>query len=930
MDAPICNDVGSGSPKPGVGTHGPTTGSGPATPLRGAGVEREAHIMGTGGLTQPLSRGERLEGDGCEPGMGIVGLNVQGMEGKESEIVDFLHQVTQLRGYPTALLVTETWLQGDFLPVLDERALGITYGSAWGRGRNATGREEPMIQWCGHSGVVLHQKLSQQSSLEQSRDPGGHRPQHRLSGGIGLFICYPTNGSPESHWQWKECPFKEVNTSPRNRDQLIIMTNERVALIGTYLRPSSGRRGLDWQVLNGSVLEEIAFWVTYFRERDVTPVVFGDMNARVGNYIKGNADATTNAGGKRFIKWLRTLGLTIHGEVLPSYGPTYVGGVGIVRGADGVYLRGASTVDYICLPPSITESTAAMHEPLGNFEFDSDHLPVAATLPKFCTFPNAVGTVDQWHASDTPRYGIIPPRSSKRYRFHHGLSDRLKFLCYTRETIRSFMTQEECRGSPPNDVDLLGEPQPLHMGQWATALVAASDEVYLLTMDRHRRRHVRHIDHLMKEHRDLIRRLNRARKKKWYQIIPDLKRQISKSRRRMKRRNTQWRYRSIMTQLKANPKRAYRCVKRRTGTGGFVGDLPPRVYARPGATPTAAATGSALEHNPPTGETRRIARDALENDEAWIARMAADLSTGLEYVRTSANRQCRGESGQDEGRAPATTPNPTGSCGCDWGGNAALNLSTATSGDSAGANGPPVTPEELMSIIRKLPNHRGEGIDMVKYEMLKLLLPGSCPASRTASGGNPRMAEAQQADTLGMELVAKLAETMTATLNQNVELPPAAFQSIIQPVYKGNGSKPLDPLDPYNYRPIALQSALTKVYERVILRRLEASLALKAVPNVEQTGFLKGSSTSHALVGIYLTIRERATRRLPTYAAFVDIKSAYDGVNRGRLCDILRLMEAPGYLVRAVEKLLQPGTGVIRRWDGGLTRPFVMSDQCIN
>ena len=253
-----------------------------------------------------------------------------------------------------------------------------------------------------------------------------------------------------------------------------------------------------------------------------------------------------------------------------------------------------------------------------------------------------------------------------------------------------------------------------------------------------------------------------------------------------------------MTQLKANPKRAYRCVKRRTGTGGFVGDLPPRVYARPGATPTAAATGSALEHNPPTGETRRIARDALENDEAWIARMAADLSTGLEYVRTSANRQCRGESGQDEGRAPATTPNPTGSCGCDWGGNAALNLSTATSGDSAGANGPPVTPEELMSIIRKLPNHRGEGIDMVKYEMLKLLLPGSCPASRTASGGNPRMAEAQQADTLGMELVAKLAETMTATLNQNVELPPAAFQSIIQPVYKGNGSKPLDPLDPYN------------------------------------------------------------------------------------------------------------------------------------
>ena len=32
---------------------------------------------------------------------GIVGLNVQGMEGEETEIlvVGFLHQVTQLRGY---------------------------------------------------------------------------------------------------------------------------------------------------------------------------------------------------------------------------------------------------------------------------------------------------------------------------------------------------------------------------------------------------------------------------------------------------------------------------------------------------------------------------------------------------------------------------------------------------------------------------------------------------------------------------------------------------------------------------------------------------------------------------------------------------------------------------------------------------------------
>lgn len=55
-----------------------------------------------------------------------------------------------------------------------------------------------------------------------------------------------------------------------------------------------------------------------------------------------------------------------------------------------------------------------------------------------------------------------------------------------------------------------------------------------------------------------------------------------------------------------------------------------------------------------------------------------------------------------------------------------------------------------------------------------------------------------------------------------------------------------DPTNPLNYRPISLLSLISKIFERIIGKRLRTELINKRVIPVEQFGFMENCSTAHA------------------------------------------------------------------------------------
>ena len=68
------------------------------------------------------------------------------------------------------------------------------------------------------------------------------------------------------------------------------------------------------------------------------------------------------------------------------------------------------------------------------------------------------------------------------------------------------------------------------------------------------------------------------------------------------------------------------------------------------------------------------------------------------------------------------------------------------------------------------------------------------------------------------------------------------------PVFKKSGS----PLEMNNYRPMAIINAFSKIFEKIISKRLVTFLAQNNFFFQEQFGFLQGRSTNHAVMKILM------------------------------------------------------------------------------
>ncbi|MES9879357.1 MAG: reverse transcriptase family protein [Sedimenticola sp.] len=160
-----------------------------------------------------------------------------------------------------------------------------------------------------------------------------------------------------------------------------------------------------------------------------------------------------------------------------------------------------------------------------------------------------------------------------------------------------------------------------------------------------------------------------------------------------------------------------------------------------------------------------------------------------------------------------------------------------------------VTPDEIQNVIKNLKRRKAPGNDNIQNE-------------HVINAGDAII-----------EALVILFNKIIATET----VPDTWRTSIIIPLHKGNG-KPKNEAN--SYRPISLLSCLCKIFERVILNRINEYITCNSIPFPcnEQQGFQKGTSCITASFNLQETIYYNLELGSNVLVAFLDIEKAFDSV----------------------------------------------------
>ena len=108
-----------------------------------------------------------------------------------------------------------------------------------------------------------------------------------------------------------------------------------------------------------------------------------------------------------------------------------------------------------------------------------------------------------------------------------------------------------------------------------------------------------------------------------------------------------------------------------------------------------------------------------------------------------------------------------------------------------------------------------------------------------------------------------------------------------------------------SYRPISLLSAIMKLFERVIEKRLRKHLEENSFFSKYQSGFRKSKSTNElSIFSVSLTIMESFNRGEHVIAAFLDVEKAFDNVWHNGLRYKIYQLDLPTKLCRWLSDFL--------------------------
>lgn len=183
----------------------------------------------------------------------------------------------------------------------------------------------------------------------------------------------------------------------------------------------------------------------------------------------------------------------------------------------------------------------------------------------------------------------------------------------------------------------------------------------------------------------------------------------------------------------------------------------------------------------------------------------------------------------------------------------------------------PVTAEEVSITIKKMKNKLSIGPDHIPISVIKFCTDYLSPF---------------------------LADLFNISFERGI-VPADMKVSKVIPLYKKG-----DKLNPNNYRPIALPSWLTKIFETLVKDRLVAFLDSNKLFSIRQFGFRNNSSTIDAIINHLNSLLEAIENGNTTFSIYCDMSKAFDLVNHDKLLEILEAYGVRGIVLKWFQSYL--------------------------
>ena len=154
-------------------------------------------------------------------------------------------------------------------------------------------------------------------------------------------------------------------------------------------------------------------------------------------------------------------------------------------------------------------------------------------------------------------------------------------------------------------------------------------------------------------------------------------------------------------------------------------------------------------------------------------------------------------------------------------------------------------------------------------------------------------------------LISLIITLLTLTWNL-IATPKAWLHSTITCLYKNKGDK----MDPENYRGLSITATLSKLFTAIIINRLKPVYELILLPT--QFGFRANKSTNDAIY-VLKNIIDHSSKEL--HCCFIDLKAAYDWINRDILFKIVEFRTGLPFLVKLLKCIYEGTTAAIKLSD---------------